>query len=146
MDVDLPEPKPVPQPQPPKPVPQPEPDKQPIDYFQSAAFLFDLEKSINAARSKKAAEVLARWEDEARNSDDDTGLAWIEEQKNDIKKYVSDFRDELDRLLLEEDGFDAKNAMDDGSKKTGKRGSNYDDNKDEEELVDSELSGPPTKK
>ena len=115
----------------------------PNEYYESEQFYEDL---TNAARRAKAEEVLFEWKEQAEANGDD--VSFYERHMADLEKFVQDNKDDLDRLLHEQDNNDdGNNSNKNKGKKAGKkRGHGEGEEKDEEELEDKETAGPALKK
>ena len=135
-------------PQQPSLPPQSDADSLPdaaVDYFESNELYEDMRKSVNAARSRKAKEVLDEWYEERVTTGDEAGAAFIQDKMKDLQAYVDEYSTELDKLLFQEDfGGDDESRIQYGRHKRV-----LDDSveyHDAEELEDCETAMPPTKK
>ncbi|CAB9528969.1 hypothetical protein SEMRO_2364_G325010.1 [Seminavis robusta] len=87
-----------------------------------------MEKAKNAARTKKAQEVLARLHDQKRQHGED--VTWVEDKMVDVNSFIRDFHHELDRLLLKEGEENTMEVKNGSAKKRGNEeveGPDFDD-------------------
>ena len=103
-------------------------------YYESKEFYDHLK---NAARKALAEERLMEWKAEKQTKGED--YSFIDNFLADLDEFVRDNQKELDELLAQEESKPPSNNQ------RKKRGLDL-DNKDEEELDDSDTAAPPEKK
>lgn len=105
-----------------------------IDYYEGDVIDDLLLGAQNAARKKKATELLDEMKEADKLAGKDT--AWIDEKLKDLDSFVVENTADLDELLAQETPKVAKQA--------NKRG--FEEDGDEEELPDSDEVAPSNKK